>query len=419
MSRLEEFWGEFRAAHDAAAARVDYVRDVKQRMPHVRPTRRRIRSLGWPLAAAALLGVAVSSIVVVAGRDAAPITFALGPNQTGGSVGEWIAAPDDDSLPLAFSDGTRVTIKPGSRARVVQLTAAGAHLIVERGAVAASVRYRADAKWLLDVGPFHIQVVGTRFDVDWEPAREVLRLKLDDGVVRVSGSFLKEPLTVAAGQLLTADCRAERSELVSRTTPPSRLALQAPQLQQAADAGLSPNDDSPLADERQGAEPRGSAPPQPERAADAEQTWKSLAARGLYREAFALIQKQGFDAACQEATAQERVALGDIARLAGHPTEARRAYLQARTAPGTSMAAYGLGLTAFDQAHNYPEAAKWFRTYLRERPGGALRREALGRLMEALRRSGDLTGARRVAQQYLEDYPSGTHAPLARRLIRP
>jgi TolA-binding protein len=146
-------------------------------------------------------------------------------------------------------------------------------------------------------------------------------------------------------------------------------------------------------------------------------TWKTLAASGRYQDAFALIQSRGFERVCGSASTQELVQLGDVARLAGQPAAARRAYVKARSASKVAMAAYGLGLTAFDQERNYPQAARWFRTYLRERPRGGLRREALGRLMEALRRSGDRSGARQVARRYVKEFPDGTHASLARRLI--
>ena len=109
--------------------------------------------------------------------------------------------------------------------------------------------------------------------------------------------------------------------------------------------------------------------------------------------------------------------MGDTARLGGRAARARAAYLAARKKlPDGDRTAYGLGLLAFDQQRNYGEAARWFRTYLGEQPQGSLRREALGRLMEALQRSGDAGGAHRVAQEYLDKYPAGAHAALARRL---
>lgn len=72
----------------------------------------------------------------------------------------------------------------------------------------------------------------------------------------------------------------------------------------------------------------------------------------------------------------------------------------------------------FDQRRAYREAATWFAAYLRERPGGGLAREAKGRLMEALHRSGDPAGARRVATEYLATHPDGPHSKLAAALAQ-
>ena len=65
----------------------------------------------------------------------------------------------------------------------------------------------------------------------------------------------------------------------------------------------------------------------------------------------------------------------------------------------------------------YSQAARSFRTYLKERPGGPMTREALGRLMEASQKEGDTASARAAAERYLRDYPSGPHAKLASRLV--
>jgi len=82
-----------------------------------------------------------------------------------------------------------------------------------------------------------------------------------------------------------------------------------------------------------------------------------------------------------------------------------------------SMAAYTLGASAFDQRQAFADAANWFETYLREQPRGALAREALGRLMEARERAGQIEAARSAAQRYLDAYPTGPHEQLARRLL--
>lgn len=128
----------------------------------------------------------------------------------------------------------------------------------------------------------------------------------------------------------------------------------------------------------------------------------------------------GFSSECGAASAEDLVALGDAARYVGRLDRATEAYETARRRfPGherSAVAAFALGRIAFDQRANYSDAARWFRTYLLEQPGGRLARDALGRLMESLHRMGDPPAARREAGRYLEEYPTGPHADFARRL---
>ena len=92
---------------------------------------------------------------------------------------------------------------------------------------------------------------------------------------------------------------------------------------------------------------------------------------------------------------------------------------RAADADAAVTAAFHLGQLAFDGAHAYADAHRWFTAYLAERPGGALASEALGRTMEAEQRLGDLAAARETARRYLARYPAGAHANLANSLVAP
>jgi TolA-binding protein len=160
----------------------------------------------------------------------------------------------------------------------------------------------------------------------------------------------------------------------------------------------------------------------PAAAASPRADWREIARGGSLRKAFAAAEAAGFAAAVDAATAAELLELADAARLSGRADRANQALLALRTRypgdPRRAAAAFMLGKVAFDQMHSYGQAAEWFKTSIREQPRGSLAREASGRLLEALRKSGDSAGARRAAEEYLARYPGGPHTDLARSLLR-
>jgi TolA-binding protein len=404
----DQLWQDLRAAQDQLLRDSHQVDELRERMPLRAPARTRRKSWAWMLAASVTVGIVALGGAAVWRGGPKPLTFVVGESgQEPGQVGAWIAAPPRERCPLRFSDGSELALEAGSRARVVELDAAGAHVVLERGRALARVVHRSTSRWRVGVGPFEVSVVGTRFELDWNPETDVLRLALAEGRVVVTGAFLREPMYVTEGQTLVASSNDKRAELMEpgTTRAPATAPEQAPET-----AGPGPSSGSAKPPEPTLTARTSSRQPEPG-------SWQRLATSGKYADALDAVEHLGFDAECERASGQDLLLLGDTARLAGRTARARAAYLAARKKlPEGDRTAYGLGLLAFDQQKNFGEAARWFRAYLGEQPQGSLRREALGRLMEALQRSGDTGGAHRVAQEYLDKYPAGAHAALARRL---
>jgi transmembrane sensor len=406
MSRTERFFTELREAQDALLESSSAVGELRDRMPLVVSRRKwRVR---WALAVAAALAVLLPGAFLIL-RGERSLDFALGEGQERGEVGAWIAAPGQERLRIGFSDGTRIDLEANTRARVQTVSPQGAHLVIERGRATADVVHRPEARWLVDVGPFKVNVVGTRFDLGWDPTKERLDLALHSGAVIVSGAFLRHPINVGQGQRLVVSNPDRHVELTDK----ARVEAVASQKESSR---------SERSAEIAGASSAEATRPPPSArgltATPRDATWQELAASGKYKDAHATVDRLGFEAECKRASGDELVTLGDVARFAGDAVRARRAYIGARTKlKQGGRSAFGLGLVAFDQERNFADAARWFRTYLAEQPRGALRREALGRLMEALSRSGDAADAREVAGQYLSSYPDGSHAALARELL--
>jgi TolA-binding protein len=148
---------------------------------------------------------------------------------------------------------------------------------------------------------------------------------------------------------------------------------------------------------------------------DGIEDWKALATAGKYTEAYAQAARRGVRSLASAEPSAQLLTLAETCRFAGHSDEGAMVLTELRRRfPGTDDAA----IAAFQFGRSGgPSAAQWFRTYLAERPQGALAREASGRLLEALDRAGARVEATEAARSYLARYPTGPHAAFARQLL--
>lgn len=335
---------------------------------------------------AAALAAALVLLVVWRSRGgSAGITYTV--NGRTGITDEWIITTVESDSPLKFSEGSTVLARPQSRMRVRQLRSDGVSLELDRGELAVAVAHQKGTHWLLNIGPYEIEVTGTRFDVEWAPASERFELVMHDGSLTLRGPGLA-PRAVIAGEHLVL--------------------------------GPSPRDSSPKDDSPVVSNPETAASPSasslrtavPSASGRSDADWRGLAGQGHYREALAAAEAAGFDRLCTSLGAGELQQLGDTARFAGATAKAQRAYLTLRSRfPNTdaaAQAAFDLGVVSGSDA--------WFQTYLQERPKGSLAREALGRRLELAHRSKS-AAAQQLAEEYLQRYPGGPYARLARSIV--
>jgi transmembrane sensor len=332
------------------------------------------------------------------GSQRSALTFTIG-GAGSGAVGAFLTPPPGRELPVAFSDGTSIRIAPGARARIASVSPRGAHLLVESGVIRADVVHRVDTEWLVDAGPFEVKVTGTRFDVAWEPADQAVVVTLHEGSVVVTGCTLRDGQRISAGQQLRASCKTGASTIGSIGEGAS------------AEPGLTTMPATSLPD----------APPEPSRPLDAPATPPaSSAARLAIGSATPVAASVSAPAAATEPSASDLLARANVERYAGRFDAAaesldtvRRRF---RGSDAAASAAFELGRIAFDARHDFKAAGDWFDTYLRERPSGALAREALGRAIESRNRGGEAARAEQLATRYVAMYPQGPHSALARRL---
>jgi transmembrane sensor len=332
---------------------------------------------------AALRYAAIAALALLAATGAAlrsfyrPISFATNGGKLG--VGDVLEAARRDPLRVEFSEGSRMLLHQGARARVLETQAAGARVLLESGVADVSIVHRGGhgTHWRFEAGPFQVLVTGTRFELGWQPDAQSLSLAMQSGSVQVSGACLPVPRVVERGASLRLSCS---------TKPPAPAIAHAPLAPAPLPVAPSPPDLPPRA-------PASAAKPAP----------------------------HGFEASCDAAGKPELVAIANRERLAGHVARARTALLALRKRfPGSSeagTAAFTLGRMAFDQQGDYGEAARWFASYLAEQPNGPLMGDASGRLLEAHERQGDRAAARRDAKNYLQRFPDGPYATHARRIF--
>ncbi|HET9960597.1 MAG TPA: FecR domain-containing protein [Polyangiaceae bacterium] len=332
----------------------------------------------------------------------------------------WIDASSQQPVPIHFSDGSDMVLAPGARLRVAELHPDGARVAVETGAVDVHVVHRTRTDYRLNLGPFLVRVTGTRFAVSFSPEQDVLRLKMQEGSVTVSGCSLGEARPVRAGESLVASCKDARFEIsrgAAGSTRDAQVPAEAGPLGAVVPEG-SANVGSSAGSEELNGPPSNAANGPPVRSGP---SWQALAKKGKYAAALGLLEQLGFEAQCERVGSDELTLMADVARFGKRSDRAVLALQALRRrfsgSGAASVAAFSLARIHFDQRAAYDEAARWFRTYLKEQPGGSLAREAQGRLMEALYRGGDRAGAERAAEAYLARNPEGPHARLARSLL--
>jgi transmembrane sensor len=389
---------QVRAARDGLLARFS-AGAARGRVPLVRPADpawRRRRVIGLGVAAAMAAGVAL--------WVRTPISFEVGGTGVPGGTDAMIAAEGGESVPLSFSEGSSVVVRPGGRVRVLETDARGAHVLVEAGAVDVAIAHRGRSpSWSFDAGPLSVKVTGTRFHLGWSPGEQRFSLALSEGTVIVSGSCVSAPRSVRAGEALALTCGAGERGVVASPGPESKAAP-APATS-APDAAVRPDPPSPA----------------PASTAGGEKSWRELLKGGEAKQALAAAKRADFQAVLATASQAELLGLADGARVAGETDQAVTLLTTLRRRfPGTAnaaAAAFSLGRIAFERRGAYSEAVRWFSTYLDEAPNGPLMGDAVGRLMESRYKKGDRKAARADAEQYLRRFPRGPYASLATRVL--
>jgi hypothetical protein len=369
-----------------------------------RPRRARWVVAGVSLAAAA----AVLAVLLVARvRAGGPLTFQV----EGGAIAArgYVSAPAGaSSANVRFSDGSTVKLEAAAQARVATTTSNGAEVVLERGRANVHVVHREHTSWMLDAGPYAVQVTGTTFGLAWSPDTESLDVWMTEGRVVVRGPASPDGVALVAGQHLRAhdavveidEARADSVDAVPTSVAPQTSAS-APTVAPSSTAA------PPIV-----GEPIVVDAPAP--------TWTKLVSSGDYARVLEAAHAQGEGAALASRSAADLRALADAARYTGDVGLAERAFTAIRSRFSSTAdartAAFLLGRLTEEQEHAPGRALAFYDSYLREAPTGPFAGDALGRKMTIVARASGADAARPLAVEYLRRFPTGTYASAAHNL---
>lgn len=274
-----------------------------------------------------------------------------------------IAADVERTRSLEFSDGSSVLLGSSGRLRIIRTDAEGALLLLERGQVDAAIRHRPSSRWRLELGPYAIQVIGTRFSATWNPDTGDMGLELMEGAVSVGGPGISSPVTVQAGQRF-------RANQVGNYNVQSRPSVEA----------MASQPGPPVPSAAAPAKPRQAMAAPPHVSASHERlacAWTGLVSRGQFADVVAAAQATGIETVLAVCPVPSLFALADAARYQGKFELSKDALLvvRKRAPEQAGKAAFFLG--RLDEARgNFASALTWYTRALESNPGTAFQQEA-------------------------------------------
>ena len=356
--------------------------------------------------------------------DRAAAKEALSYKIEGGTVveGGYLRESGSEAINLRFSEGTKVVLTPGTRARLRTINSSGARIAIEHGTTSFHVTPRTEARWQVDVGPFLVTVKGTVFTVSWDAVSEHFDLKLQRGEVAVTGPISTGEISVKSGQRLVVNLPKKETVITeeedegaqgSGGTPSSNSVAptEAPASERPAPTTLPAGRNPALASERKTIDGRSFA----------GSGWVEAVAAGQWDRVLAEVDRAGVKHTLAHASSDELLALADAARYRRRTGLARSALLAERNrfagSPSALDAAFLLGRLEESGRARIGEAVHWYDTYLAGAPSGPYASEALGRKMMATKQLRGSPEAESLAREYLRRFPTGPYAGPARALL--
>ncbi len=305
-------------------------------------------------------------------------------------TGDRVHSAHNEPTGLRFSDGTEVSLSKGAQVTLATMGAEGAALRLEAGTLSAKVVHQGvQTAWDFLAGPFEVHVVGTAFELSWDPASKHAQLHMQEGIVHVEGCGML-PRNVRAPEQVQLACESDPA--LRALAPATAPAIHAP-------APVSPP--SLVAGSNQVS-------------ATQEPTMDSLMAEGAWDKAYGLV-RADFEARVRSASADEALRLGDLARMAHQDGDAMLAYRSSAERGKLTLAWLELGKVQLRTGR--ASDAKRSADHALTLSHGPAREDAAMMGVEAALAEGKRSEAETRAARYLAEYPEGLHAKRAQHLL--
>lgn len=311
--------------------------------------------------------------------------------------GTLIATEEGDAR-LSFSDESSFLLRPRTTLRVHIDASERVVARLTQGTLRVRVRHRDETDYRFRAGEFEVRVVGTAFELGYEPTAKKLSLAMEEGrvVVALPGGGER---SFAAG---------EKAELLEAA--------------QSAGAPSPPAEEPPRSSE--GNEPPEASAERPRPDPSSERVrgavdLRRLAKDGKFSEIVALVDKDG-GASLDGRPAAELHEIGQAARYTGRADLAERAFTllvtrHAATEQGRG-ATFFLGRLA-EERGRLGVALGWYERCWTGK-SAKFAEEALGRSLVLTRQSRGVAAAQKLAERYLNAHPNGPYRATAERILK-
>ncbi len=301
---------------------------------------------------------------------------------------------------VTFDDGSRVTLIQGATLQTVS-AAGGADIVLrlDTGTAQFEVTKRAGRVFRVLAGTVTVDVVGTSFTV--ERVAEGARVTVQHGRVKVAWSDGQRYLDASDSGRFPPAAHVEDEVLAPAGGPATEI----------RPLPARPREGPTATTAAAAAAAAATTTPKP--------GWRALARSGQHARAYEALGKAGPLAVKDEPG--DLLAAADVARLSGHPAEARAPLRQIldrhRTDPRAGLAAFTLGRVLLEEIHDPRGAAEAFALARAFEPDSPLVEDAWVHEIESLVRAGAAADAKSRAVDYLRKFPAGAKARQVRSLV--